>query len=466
MAGEYQLSPSQVADASRIAEEQTRLAYGSWAQYVDGVPFAIGVVALMCGATPALGNTPLLYGLAWLTLPILWASGASWCARSYRRIVPPKGHEFWRSVLGAIWVAHALIWGAMIFVFWDNANPANQAVLCTILLAVMVSYFFILAACFPVLLAALLTIAGMGTAQFFLSGGILAQVFIVALPIFVLVLSSYGWQAAEKYRAALQVRFEKEALAAQLETASRAKSGFLAAMSHELRTPLNAILGYSDLIRQKTFGPIQPQRYSGYVEDIFASGSHLLKLINDLLDLAKIEAGKREFRFEPVDLDAVVGEAIKLVEPQSRRACVDIMVEMKGDFVVEADARAVKQILTNLLSNAVKFSRTGGIAVVYCERSNDGGVALGVKDTGIGMTPEEVQSAVEPFRQASDVYTVEGHGTGLGLPIVKGLIEGHGGTLHVESAFGRGSRIWVAFPSNRLLRERPAAESPARLLAS
>jgi signal transduction histidine kinase len=465
MAGKSKSDPSESASTLRIAEEQTRLAYGSWPQYVDGVPFAVGVVALMCGATPALGRTALLDGLSWLALPLLWAFGASWAARCYRQSVRPREEQVWRYVLSGIWISHALVWGSTIFVFWDNTNPANQAVLCTILLAVMVSYFFVLAPCFPVLLAALLTIAGLGSAQFVLSGGVLAQVFIVALPLFVLVLSNYGWQAAEKYRAALQVMFEKDEMAAALESASRAKSGFLAAMSHELRTPLNAILGYSDLIRQKTFGPILPQKYASYIDDIYGSGSHLLKLINDLLDLAKIEAGGREFHFEPVDIDDVVGEAIKLVEPQSHRACVDILVNMKSSFVVEADARAVKQILTNLLSNAVKFSQHGGIAVTYCERLSNGEVALGVKDTGIGMTREQQQLAVEPFKQVSDVYTVEGHGTGLGLPIVKGLIEAHGGSLHVESAPGRGSKIWVSFPPNRLLRETAIEAPPSRLLA-
>ncbi len=438
----------------RIAQEQMRVAYGGWTQYVDGIPFAIGVVALMSGAAPALGQTPLLHGLAWLATALVWALGASLTAWRFRSNPNALGLGGWRFALGGIWAAHALTWGSTILVFWDTTNPVNQAVLCTILLAVMVSYFFMLGACFPVLVIALAAIAGMATLKFAQSGGLLSQVFIVAMPLFVLVLAGYGWQAAARYRTALQVRFEKEAIAAQLETVSRAKSGFLAAMSHELRTPLNAILGYSDLIRQQTFGPILPAKYSSYIEDIHASGAHLLRLINDLLDLAKIESGNRELRFEPVDLALVVGEAIKLVEPQSKQGRIDVLVDDNIGFVIEADQRAVKQMLINLLSNAVKFSPPGGIAVVYCERLPAGEIALGVKDTGVGMSPAEQQRAIEPFAQISDAYTVEGQGTGLGLPIVKSLIEAHGGALRIESAPGRGSKIWLCFPPGRLLRDR------------
>jgi signal transduction histidine kinase len=220
---------------------------------------------------------------------------------------------------------------------------------------------------------------------------------------------------------------------------------------------LNAILGYADLMRQRTFGPIAPARYAVYIDDIHSSGAHLLKMINDLLDLAKIEAGKREFNFENVSLKEIAQEAVKLVEPQADRALVTVMLNIKHDVVVKADARAAKQMITNLLSNAVKFSRTGGIAVLFCEVLADDRIAFGVKDTGVGMSPEMQQRAIEPFTQEADVYTVEGHGTGLGLPIVKGLIEGHQGSLKIDSIAGAGSKVWVEFPPERLLRKAEAA---------
>jgi signal transduction histidine kinase len=321
----------------------------------------------------------------------------------------------------------------------------------------MVSYFFFLSPCFPVLLVALATLSVTAWAKLVGGAGTLSPVFEVVFPVFFLILANYSREAARRYHEALRLRFEKEALAVDLMRANQAKNSFLASMSHDLRTPLNAVIGYADLMRQRTFGPIAPARYAGYIDDIHASGTHLLKMINDLLDLAKIEAGKREFAFAPVVLKSVAQEAMKLVEPQAERAMIALMLDIKHDAVVNADHRAVKQMITNLLSNAVKFSRTGGIAVLSCEILSDNRTLIGVKDTGIGMTPEMQRRAIEPFAQESDAYTVEGRGTGLGLPIVKGLIEAHQGQLKIESLPGTGSKVWLEFPPERLLKKAEAA---------
>jgi signal transduction histidine kinase len=449
--------PDSPDTAALIEREKVRLAYGTWVQYVDGRVFAVPLTVLMCGAVPSLGNTALLAGLLWLAADIVWSAAASLVAQYYFRRAETRSTAFWRTALTAIWVAHAVVWGGAVAVFWEAANPANQAVLCTIVVGVMVSYFFFLAPSFWVLLPALVTLAGIAWLQLLIGGGALAAVFLVTLPYFLIVLTNYARQAAQRYDTALRLRFENEALAYEVTRANHAKSSFLASMSHELRTPLNAIIGYADLIRQRVFGPIAPARYAEYIEDIHASGGHLLKLINDLLDLAKIEAGKRELVFEDVRLLEIAQDAVKLVAPQADKAMVAVNVSIKHDAVVEADARAVKQIITNLLSNAVKFSRAGGIAVVFCEVLGDDRVAFGVRDTGVGMSPEMRERAVEPFVQDRDVYTVEGRGTGLGLPIVKGLIESHGGQLKLESTLGRGSKIWIEFPPERLRRKAVAA---------
>lgn len=450
--------PTEALDTADLIErEKVRLAYGTWVQYVDGRIFAVLLAVLMCGPLPALGQTSPAVGALWLAADIVWAAVASLIAQQYFRIPQNRSTRGWRMVLTGIWVAHALVWGGAVVVFWDAANAANQAVLCTIVLAVMVSYFFFLAPCFQVLLAALIAIAGIAWLQLLSAGGILSNVFLVLLPGFMLILANYARQAERRYDQALRLRFEKEALAGELAKANHAKSSFLASMSHELRTPLNAILGYADLMRQRTFGPIAPARYAGYVDDIHTSGDHLLRMIDDLLDLAKIEAGKREFTFAAVNLQAVAQEAVKLVEPQAGKAHVSVMLDLKQTAVVRADARSVKQIVTNLLSNAVKYSRPGGIAVVFCDALADGRIALGVKDTGIGMSEELRRRAADPFAQGSDAYTVEGRGTGLGLPIVKSLIESHQGRLLIESTPNVGSRIWVEFPPERLIRAVRAA---------
>lgn len=449
-------SPATIA---LIEREKVRLAYGTRVQYVDGRIFSVLLTLVMCGAVPGLnGSASPWIGALWLGADVVWSIAASLLAQYYFQHTERLSTHVWRNILAGIWVAHALIWGAALGLFWDAGQPAIQAILCTIIVGVMVSYFFFLAPCFAVLVPAMATISAIATIQLLVGEGELTSVFLVIFPLFFAILVNYSHQAGQKYDNALRLRFQNEALAQDLMKANQAKSNFLASMSHELRTPLNAILGYADMIRQRTFGPIAPARYAGYVEDIYSSGGHLLKLINDLLDLAKIEAGKREFNFTAVHLTAVAQEAMKLVEPQAERALVTMMLDVKHNTIVKGDARAIKQMMVNLLSNAVKFSRTGGIAVVFCEVSSDDRVAFGVKDTGIGMTPEMQRRAVEPFTQEhTDVYTVEGHGTGLGLPIVKGLIEAHQGQLRIESTPGAGSKIWIEFPPERLIRRAEAA---------
>lgn len=450
-------TPPSTGTNAQIEREKIRLAYGNWVQYVDGVPFALGLTMVFCGIVLDVGNTPLATGLSWFAAAVLWAGASSAAHQYYRRNEASKSLHFWRSLLCAVWVGHALVWGALVWVFWDQANPVNQAILCTVALGVIVSYFFSLTTHFPALVAALATLTVMQWSAFLNYGGALSHVFMVAFPLFVAVLLNYGFGASRKYHIALQLRFENEALAAAVTRANQAKNDFLASMSHELRTPLNAIIGYSDLMRQRTFGPVTPARYANYVDDIHTSGQHLLQMINDLLDLSKIEAGMREYTFAPIRLSDIASDAMRFIEPQAERAHVGVMLDAKVDVVVKADERAIKQITINLLSNAVKFSRPGGIAVVFCELRPDNSVAFGVKDTGIGMTPEMQQKAVEPFAQASDAYTVEGRGTGLGLPIVKALIEAHQGHLKIESTPGVGSKIWIEFPAERVVRKAKAA---------
>ena len=446
--------------AALIEREKVRLAYGTWVQYVDGRIFAVVLTLLMCGLVPAVGRTAPAVGAAWLAVDFAWSAASSLLARFYFRHAGERSTAFWKILLAAIWFAHGLIWGGALIVFWDPSSAANQAVLCTIVVGVMVSYFFFLSPCLPVLLVALATVSATAWVGLVGGPGMLAPVFEVVFPVFFLLLVNYSREAARRYHEALRIRFEKEILAVDLARANQAKNSFLASMSHDLRTPLNAVIGYADMIRQRTFGPIAPARYAGYVEDIHASGTHLLKMINDLLDLAKIEAGKREFVFAPVDLKGVAQEAMKLVEPQAKRAMVALMLDIKHDAVVNADRRAVKQMLTNLLSNAVKFSRTGDIAVLFCEILGDNRTLIGVKDTGVGMTSEMQRRAIEPYAQESDAYTVEGRGTGLGLPIVKGLIEAHQGQLKIDSVPGAGSKVWLEFPAERLLKRSGAAQPP------
>jgi PAS domain S-box-containing protein len=230
------------------------------------------------------------------------------------------------------------------------------------------------------------------------------------------------------------------------ERANSAKSHFLASMSHELRTPLNAILGFSDAMLQETLGPVGPPKYREYVGDIFSSGRHLLSLINDVLDMAKIEAGKLELNPEAIDVAELAAEALRCVVPLASAASLRLEEDVPRGLTISADARALRQILTNLLSNAVKFTKPGGSVTIFARRSGDGGLSIGVRDTGIGMTKTGIVKALQPFGQVAPRTTIEGRGTGLGLPIVKALVEAHGGIFRIESTPQIGTSVWGEFP--------------------
>ena len=238
------------------------------------------------------------------------------------------------------------------------------------------------------------------------------------------------------------------------EEANLAKSRFLAGMSHELRTPLNAIIGFSDVIRQKTFGPLSPPRYADYIDDIHRSGEHLLSLINDVLDMAKVEAGKFELSRESLDLGSLAERALTLVAPQAASGGIRLVRDIAPGLAVTADDRAMRQVLVNLLSNAVKFTEAGGRVCLFAHRLDDGGMALGVEDSGVGMSKEGLATALEPFGQVQGTMMVAGNGTGLGLPIAKSLVETHGARFCIETAPGKGTRVWSEFP--------PAAVSAVR----
>lgn len=239
----------------------------------------------------------------------------------------------------------------------------------------------------------------------------------------------------------------------QAEMANRAKTEFLANVSHELRTPLNAIIGFSEVMASALFGPLGSARYEGYAGDILDSARHLLEVINDILDVAKIESREMELHFEPVDLTELLAAAIRLVEGRARNGGVRLLTGIGGNVpLVWADRRRILQILVNLLSNAVKFTAAGGTVSTTIEATADG-VALKVVDTGIGMDENEVAVALQPFRQVDGSLARRFEGTGLGLPLAKSLTELHGGELKLVSARGVGTEVTVALPLNAFQHE-------------
>lgn len=228
------------------------------------------------------------------------------------------------------------------------------------------------------------------------------------------------------------------------------KSDFLAKVSHEVRTPLNSIIGFAEIMKQEQLGPIGNDRYRGYIRDIHESGLYALSLVNDLLDISKIEAGEFELNFTSVDLEEVTSESVHSMQPQARSQRVLLRTAFAENIPdILADRRSIKQIILNLVSNAIKFTKPGGQVIVSTQRTDAGGVRLRVRDSGIGMSDGEISLALKPFHQV-DTSPRKQSGTGLGLPLTKALVEANRAKFKLRSISDTGTRIDVIFPAGRV----------------
>ncbi len=244
--------------------------------------------------------------------------------------------------------------------------------------------------------------------------------------------------------------------------ANRAKSEFLANMSHELRTPLNAIIGFSDLIGSECFGPVGDPKYRDYAQDISESGKHLLALINDILDLSKIESGRMELEEANVDVADTIRSCLRLMGERARNGGLELTAEIDETTfsLLYVDLRMLKQILFNILSNAIKFTPPGGKVTIRAWHNRHSGYVIQVEDNGIGMALEDIPKALSRFGQIDSALGRKYEGTGLGLPLTKSLAELHGGSLDLQSEAGAGTTVTVRFPARRLMAQ---SQAPAEL---
>jgi PAS domain S-box-containing protein len=276
------------------------------------------------------------------------------------------------------------------------------------------------------------------------------------IPVF-LTLGRIGAGSALKYCALLRdmthwkkVEEELDAARREAERASALKSDFLAKVSHEIRTPLNAILGFAEVIMEERFGPIGNERYRDYLKDIHTSGAHVMSLVNDLLDLSKIEAGRLDLDFVAVDPNQVITECVGLMQPQANSERVIMRLALAPHLPkILADKRSLRQIILNLLSNAVKFNEPGGQVIIATALADDGHAVIRIRDTGIGMSEDDLETALEPFRQLATSRQTTG--TGLGLPLTKALVEANRAFFSIKSKKNEGTLVEIAFPPARLL---------------
>ena len=304
----------------------------------------------------------------------------------------------------------------------------------------------------------------------------------IMLALLVVALPFFGYVARHLNRSSvmlLSVRTEKDALIAELETAKAmsdearrraeeanlAKSRFLASMSHELRTPLNAILGFSEVMANEVLGPMGNPTYRDYAADVHDSGQHLLDLINEILDLSRIEAGRYQLNEEPVSLLTIVEDCCHMMELRARNKDIRIVQDFEASLPrLFADERAVRQVALNLLSNAIKFTPTAGEVRVRVGWTAGGGQYVSIKDNGPGIPADEIPVVLSAFGQGSIAIKSAEQGTGLGLPIVQGLIAMHGGEFELNSRLREGTEAIAIFPPTRVMEELPAL--PTRTVAT
>jgi two-component system cell cycle sensor histidine kinase PleC len=372
----------------------------------------------------------------------------------------------WIGMLAASEFLTAASWSLPLFLFWDKTTDLQHLYLMATVMAVTAVRIMIAANFMPIV------IAGTG----FLTFNVVIRCMLAAEPLYVslgamaIALEIFFIQIAlrlqETARDMLIFRGQKEELIQELtnqkleaenarakaEDASKAKSQFLATMSHELRTPLNAIMGFSEILKHELFGPHNVEAYKTYAQDIHHSGHYLLNLVNDILDLSRIEAGRREMSEEPVCLVDSIDQAIHLIEPKAQQKRQTVVNHVKpGVPKIMADDRALQQIWLNLLSNAIKFTPEDGRIEVKCARSSNGSFSVAVADNGPGIAASELETVLSNFNRGSYARKKAIDGAGLGLPITKGLIVMHGGELTISSAPGKGTEVTVIFPAKRVL---------------
>ena len=390
-----------------------------------------------------------------------------------------KAFQRWAITLVALHTLSELAWASMALWFWIPGDVANNA----FLLATMAAHLSVLvghAAVFAPMLFASIAIpaAALILRPLFSGEALLTGVAVVCI-VYAYFLFLMGQRLNRTAGDMLALRDEKDALIAKLENekstaeeertkaeeerskaeeASQTKSAFLASISHELRTPLNAIIGFSDVMRCETFGSVGHENYKQYAEDIHGSGRHLLSLIDDILDLARIEAGRLELDEEPVDLAEMAQECLRMIEISAANRGIKLKSDIPRHLPrILADNRAIRQLWLNLASNALKFTDGGGTITVFAHIQPDGAIGLGVEDTGCGMEQSELDQVMNAFTHGNSKAHTGERGTGLGLAIVNGLVQAHGGEIHLDSVVGQGTTAMATLPRARIIMNELAA---------
>ena len=427
---------------------------------------AMPILAFLLALT-TLEWVPVAVSITWLGAALACQGIQIYLGQMYfRKERTPEDARDWIGMLSASELLTGVCWALPLFLFWPNAGNMQQIYMLASVMAVIALRLLIVNSFMPVLIAGtgVLTV-GVALRCVFESDPIYLALggTIVALEAFFLMVARnlqetardmliFKAQKDSLITALKEQKEQAEAERSKAEEASRAKSAFLATMSHELRTPLNAIMGFSEILKREMFGPLTVPAYKNYADDIHHSGHYLLALINDILDLSRIEAGRRDLADEPVSVLVAVEEVNHLLLLKADERKIDVRVEVSAALPkLMADKRALNQVLINLLSNAIKFTPEGGHVNVKASRTSTGGMAITISDNGPGIPAHEIEAMLGAFSRGSLATKKAIDGAGLGLPIVKGLMQVHGGTLAIHSETGIGTEVVVTFPAGRVL---------------
>ena len=458
-ATDFAREPSDRKDDLRYQQARLALIVSSLPASIVFSPIMTLLAASAFLINPATFGAVSLRQIALALAAQLVNSATAWTIlrRNRDRTRPPQTMQ--RELIG-VQVVYALCWGVVCWIFWRDGNAVNNMFVALVLVSVVWSGTFARAAHVTVFLVGTLIFAVICTARFATASGPVAHVLTWVVPPWLAYILLMARSSRRRIDELLKMRFANEDLTQALrharddaltkrceaEAANNFKTVFLANMSHELRTPLNAILGFSDIIAQQHFGPANPA-YPEYARDIHTSGEHLLSLINDLLDVAKIEAGKMEIDPQPLNPSLALGSLERMMAHRAREKKQKLLFVVEdGAPTVVADERAFKQIALNLISNALKYTPEGGRINVRCKRGDGGGFVFAVEDNGPGIEKEKLDTVFKPFSQIDNRYDRSAGGTGLGLSLVEGLARLHNGRAWMESERNRGTKVFVYFP--------------------
>ncbi len=387
-----------------------------------------------------------------------------------KQLIKTPEHEanisLWGRKLTAAEFLIGISWAVLIGLLWHPTSAGNHIYIMALVVIIISIRTMLASHSLPIVYAGIFPLVLTVSIMFVLEGDVLhlslAGV-VVATGIFYIVLAHMAHGTA---RTMIEFRAQKDALIAELEEArlnsdearrhaedaNLAKSRFLATMSHELRTPLNAIMGFADIMNREMFGPHNTPAYKEYSRDIYQSGDHLLKLINEILDLSRIEAGRYNLAERNVSLSHLGAECMRLMQLRARKRGVELLAHFEAGLPkIYADEKSIRQIWLNLASNSIKFTPSGGKVLFATRRESGGGVSLLLRDTGAGIAADEVEQILSPFNQGAIARVQAEEGAGLGLPIVRGLAELHGARLNIRSKIRMGTEIAVIFPAERVL---------------